>query len=297
MEQNQIVQVQKNSGNYLVRRLGIIVSVLVFLLPIFFIPGSLVGLHIAKITLLATGLVAMLVIFLSSVIYNGVIEIPKVKYLIPIGVFALVALISSIFTGAISSSIAGDVFDLGSSGSILILVFSLFVTLLAVKSQNVVNKTILAFVYSNIVLVLYTLVATLGSSILPVSLTSKLPIFLAGGLVDTAIILGGAVIFALCMINMSEVSKHLKYALSVLIALAILFIGASGFQPAIITLGIIALVFFVYVLSWSFNGEKPESNSLESSQNGQEGSVGAATVHDTEQRDSGMVLAFRSMLR
>lgn len=247
MEQNM----QSSLVNVLVKKLGFILSVFVFLLPIFFVPVDGVSLYVAKITLLATGLVAVFAVFLSSVLSTGVVEMPKAKYLIPVGLFMVVAIVSSALSGAINSSIAGSVFDLGSSGSIIMLVFAMFMTILAVKSVGVVSKIIWAFLYSSVILAVYTLLGTFGASLIPVSITSKVPLFLSGGVIDMAIIFGVATILSLCAINMTEISKRMKIILSVLMAYSIVFIGSANFLLVVIMLGIISLVLFVYILSWS----------------------------------------------
>lgn len=255
--------VKNMEQNVLVKKLGLILSVFVFLLPVFFIPSSLVSLYIAKITLLATGLVAIFAVFLSSVLSTGTVEMPKVKYLIPLTAFAVIALVSSAFSGAISSSIAGSVFDLGTSGSIVMLVFSLFMTLVAVRSLKTVNKAVWAFIFSTMTLCVYTILSTLGASSLPVALASRMPVFLAGGAIDTAIIFGAAIIFSLCALNMAEISKRMKIILYVLMAYSLLFIGAANFMPVTIVLGIVSLVFFVYILSWSAGRPNDKGDSLE----------------------------------
>lgn len=259
MEQNIQENPQVSPGNVLAKKLGSVLAVFVFLLPVFFVPISSVSLYTAKVAILATGLVAMFAVFLSVILTTGAVEMPKAKYLIPIGVFALVSLLSSAFSGAIRYSIAGSVFDLGTSGSVLMLVFLMFMTIVAVRNIGTVNKIILAFIYSTVVLAVYTLVGTFGSSLLPVVLASKMPLFLSGGAIDTSIIFGVAVIFSLCALNMSEVSKKMKYILYVLMAFSFIFIGATNFVPVIIILGIISLVFFVYILSWSVGRRNSES--------------------------------------
>lgn len=262
MEQEINVQVQNSpssSGNVLVKKLGIILATFVFLLPVFFVPAASVSLYVAKIVLLATGLVAIFAVFLSSVLSTGTIEIPKAKYLIPIGLFAIVALVSSAISGAIGSSIVGSVFDLGTSGSILMLTFALFMTVVSVKSISVVGKVVSAFIYSTAALVVYTLIGTFGASLLPAVVASKMPLFLTGGVIDTAIIFGAATILSLCALNMAEISKKMRIILYVLMAYSVLFIGAANFMPVVIILGIISLVFFVYILSWSV-GKEGEAN-------------------------------------
>lgn len=244
-----------HAGNVLVKKLGVILSVFVFLLPVFFIPASSVSLYVAKISLLATGLVVIFAVFLSTALSTGVIEIPKVKYLIPIGLFAIVALVSSALSGNIDSSIAGSVFDLGTSGSILMLVFATFMTIVAVRSIGVVNKVVSAFIYSAIALGAYTIFGVFAGPLLPASMAAKLPLFLSGGLIDNAIIFGAVIIVSLCAVNMSEVSKKMRYILFVLMAFSVVFVSAANFLPVIVMLGLTSLVFFVYILSWSVGRE------------------------------------------
>ena len=277
MEQNVEAQVSQNSsgmpahtGNVLVKKLGVILSVFVFLIPVFFMPVAGISLYVAKITLLATGLVAMFSVFLSSVLSTGVIEMPKVKYLIPLSLFAVIALISSILSGTIESSIAGDIFDPGTSGFILMLVFSLFLTVVSVRNIGTVGKVMTAFIYSTIALAVYTLLGTFGSSLLPEALASRMPIFLSGGLIDTAIIFGAAVILSLCALNMTEISKRMRYILLTLIAFSLLFIGAANFLPVVVMLGVVSLVFFVYILSWSFGSRSGSGDDyMQNASNGE----------------------------
>lgn len=259
MEQNM----QSSPISLLAKKSVIILSTFVFLLPVFFLPVVGVNLYVAKITLLATGLVAMFAVFLSAVLSTGVIEMPKVKYLVPLGLFAIITIVSSATSGAIASSIAGSVFDLGTSGSVLMLIFAMFITIVTVRSIGVVSKVISAFIYSSVALMVYTLLTTFGMSLIPASIASRMPTFLSGGLIDTSIIFGVAIILSLCSLNMSETSKRMKIILSLLIVFSMLFIGATNFVPVVIILGVASLILFVYILSWSVGrkeGEKEETS-------------------------------------
>ncbi|MFA6270429.1 MAG: tetratricopeptide repeat protein, partial [Candidatus Paceibacterota bacterium] len=100
---------------------------------------------------------------------------------------------------------------------------------------------------------------TFGGALLPASLASRMPVFLAGGVIDMAIIFGAATILALCAMNMTDISKRMRIIFSVLMAFSVVFIGATNFMPVIIILGVISLVFFVYILSWSV-GKKTNEN-------------------------------------
>ncbi|MBN2093757.1 MAG: tetratricopeptide repeat protein [Candidatus Zambryskibacteria bacterium] len=254
MEENN----QGNTGSAILKKLGLVLSVFVFLLPVFFMPVSGINLYVAKIALLATGLVAIFALFLTSVLSIGSIEIPKAKYLIPIGAFVLVALISSAFSGAIKDSITGSVFEPGTSGFFLMLAFLLFLVIVSIKNTKLIERVFTAFIYSMLVLAAYTLLGILFSPILPGVIASKLPVFLTGGPIDTAIILGASVILSLCALNMTEISKRIKYILSALIVFSLVFIGATNFTPTVVVLGVISLIFFVYILSWSVGNRSRE---------------------------------------
>ncbi len=236
------------------------------------------GLYVAKIMLLATGLVAIFAVFLSSALSTGIVEMPKARYLIPLVAFAVIALISSAFSGAIKSSIVGSAFDLGTSGSLVMLVFALLMTIVAVRSAVTVDKAIFSFLLASLVICAYGVLASFGSSLLPNSLASKLPVFLAGGAIDTAITLGAAVILALCALNMTELGKKIRIALYVLMAYSMLFIGAVNFMPVIIVLGIVSLVFFVYILSWSVGRPEAESADQTQPENGRKISLSSLII-------------------
>lgn len=270
MEQNIT---QTVSENVLVKKLGVILSAFVFLLPIFFVPNEIVNLYVAKITLFATGLVIIFAVFLSSVLSKGIIEMPKAKYLLPIFLFGVISVISSIFSDSIENSISGNFFDLGTAGSILMLVFSLFVTIVSIRSINVVDKIMSWFLYSSMVLSLYTIVVNLFGASFPKFLISKIPQFLPGGVIDVAIILGASVIVSLGALNMKDLPKKIHYSIVGLIVVSLVFIGAASFLPIIVLLGISALMFFVYLLSWNLSG-----NALESGQSNRKISISALSV-------------------
>jgi len=279
--------------NMLVRKLGIALAVFVFLLPVFFVPVVGVSLYVAKIALLATSLVVLFAVFLSSVLSGGMIEIPKARYLLPMVLFAVVSLMSSAFSGSINNSIAGAVFDLGTSGLILMLVFAMFLTVVAAKSIGIVTKVVRAFIYGVLALTVYTIIGTFGSSLLPTALASKIPLFLLGGVIDTAIILGAATILSLCILNMTEVSKRVKIVLSLLMAYSMLFVGAANFTPVIIILGLVSLVFFVYTLSWSVGRPASKDGHL------QDASVPEDALQETNTRNislSSLVILVASII-
>jgi hypothetical protein len=223
-----------------------------------------VSLYSAKIAFLATVLVVFIGAFLASILSRGIVEFPKSKFLLALIAFLAIAFISSIFSGQINKSVAGLVFDLGTSGSLLILVLLTFVSILAVKEKTEVGaKAIYAFLFSSVVVVLHLIVRAFGATYFPASIANRIPNFLVGGSIDSAIFLGITVIASLSVLNSLSLSNRGKYFLYTLLTLSMVFIGAIGFMPIIVVIGLFALVYFVYTLSWSVSapGEQKKEHA------------------------------------
>jgi cytochrome c-type biogenesis protein CcmH/NrfG len=225
---------------------------LILLLPIIFIPVASVSLYAAKITLLAVAIVVFIGAFLAQTLSSGLISLPKTKMLIPIALFPIVALVSSFFSGQMVKSVAGEMFEMGTSGSFLVLTLLFFLAMFAFRSRAEIGvKAVYYFFLGAAIVVLHLLVRALPASFLPEAIASRVPNFLLGGSIDTAIFLGGVVIAALSSINMFSLNDKARYALYAFLVLGMAFIGAAGFMPVIIVLGLFALVYFVYTFSWS----------------------------------------------
>ena len=229
---------------------------LVFILPIFFIPSTTFPLYSAKISILTTFLIALIALFLTKTLSTGTISIPKTRILVPLALFPIITLISSFFSKNIMGSIVGDVFDIGTSGSFLILTLLFFLVLFAVKGERqTVGQTLKYFIYSGIVVILHMLVRAFLASVLPVALASRIPNFLVGGAIDTAILLGTTVLGTLCLLHMTQVGKRMTYIMYATLFISMLIIGAVNFSPVIYILGIFALIYFVFIFSWSLGGQ------------------------------------------
>lgn len=234
---------------------------LVFLTPIIFVPSVLLSLYSVKIAFLATVIVIFLGAFLGSTLSKGIISFPKSKFLIPIALLPIFALISSFFSGAIAKSVAGIVFDAGTSGFLFVMSLLFFLAIFASKGNSTTGvKTIYALVGSSLVVVMHLLLRILGAEFLPQNIALRIPNFLVGGAIDTAIFFGIVVIALLSILNTFSLSNKLKYLMYALLLFSTLFIGASGFLPAVIVLGLFALIYFVYTFSWSVGSQSNDVN-------------------------------------
>lgn len=224
--------------------------VLLFLMPLFFLPAASVSLYSSKIALVSIVLVVFIASFFVNTISTGKLSLPKSKILIPVAVFPLIALISSYFSGVPIKSIAGEVFELGTSGSFFILSLLFILASLSLKNFASGLKAMYAFVFSSAILSLH-LILRVFAPVFPQSIGTKIPNFLVGGPMDTAVVMAAFIILALSIFNYSVLSKRMKYMMYFILAISVLYIGATGFTFITVLVGIFSLVYFVYTLSWS----------------------------------------------
>lgn len=244
-------QIQPTSRFNFRKIFSLSVLTLVFLTPIIFFPLVSISLYSAKIAFISTVVVVFIGTFLASTLSGGIIEFPKSKLLLALFLFPIIALLSSVFSGQIDKSIAGIAFDLGTSGSLVVLTILTFISIVAVKEQPTTGvKAIYALILSSMVVLLHLLVRAFAAGIFPDAWAARIPNFLVGGAIDTAIFLGVVVIAALSMLNAGSLSSKGKYLIYTVLVLSMIFVGAIGFMPVIFVLGLFALIYFVYALSW-----------------------------------------------
>lgn len=225
---------------------------LIALVPIAFLPSITISLYSSKIGLIVGLIVIFIGALLAFALSRGIIQFPKSKLLIPIAIFPVIAVVSSFFSGQAVKSIVGEAFELGTSGSLFILFILLFLAMFVVREEAGTGvKAIYAFLISCGVVILHLILRIFGASMLPVSVASKIPNFLIGGSVDTAIVLGAAVIASLAILNILPLGKKTRIAIYVLLGFSMLFIGAVGFKAISVTVGLFSLIYFVYSFSWS----------------------------------------------
>lgn len=233
-----------------------VLAITVLLMPVFFVPSTTFPLYSAKISILATLVVILCVLFLAKTLSSGVISIPKTKMLIPIALFPIIAFLSSIFSGNTMTSLVGDVFDVGTSGSFIILTLLFFLVLFSMRDNYFSVKTIIKyFIFSGFIVVVHTIVRVLSFSIIPESVSMRIPNFITGGAIDTTIILGASIICMLCALNMTSVVGKFKYLIYAGIVLSTMIIGAINFLPVMLVLCLFSLIYFVFMFSNVFGGE------------------------------------------
>jgi len=234
---------------------------LMFLMPLFFIPGGSLDLSVAKSTLLSIGLVVAFLAFLLEIWRGGKLDIPWHPFVLIVIFLPLIYLISSLFSVPSSLSLFGYNFEVGTFGFVLL--GSMFLILIST-------------IYTDVSKVLQALTALLTSfSLIALFATIKIlsggsPVFGAffgntanpvGAWTDLAVILGLLSILSILVLSMISMKKSLRALSYVIFWLSILLLCIINFTTTFIfTLGA-SVILFVYFSMVEKSPSAPENLS------------------------------------
>ncbi len=254
LDQNQVSNKYEN-------RISGILSILVFLIPIFFIP--LVSVPVAKSAFVLTLTIILGLVFLWRFLALGHISVVKSKIWIPLILFSLAIIASSLLSGSFSSSFVGNFFELGTGGSLLALVFLIFLVSILANSVNIARKIQKAFMLSAFVLSLDFLFLVLASyGAISQKILNYIPIIFTGGFADLSIVLACASIFAMHSLSVSTVSRKKKYIFLCIIFATLLSLGIIGINSITLLFGLFTLALFVYFSAWRATLNQDERRSV-----------------------------------
>lgn len=185
---------------------------LIFLMPVFVWQWGGIGAYPAKIALLATGLVLLLVLFFISMLSGGLIVVPKSKLYLVIGALVLGVLVSALFSGAIVQSVAGAIFEVGTAGSIFILCGFLVAASVVIRKIEVAKTALYVFLATQTLSAFYLLLRSFFLHFWP-DTALKLSFIPAGGMINLSMLLGAAIVIALYFLNAGNVSKRVAAVL------------------------------------------------------------------------------------
>ncbi len=218
------------------------------LIPIFFLPTASVNLSVAKTALFAIEVLVVFAAFLLYTLKLGKISIPKAKFLLPLSVLPLIAILSSVCSGSFTNSFFGVLLPTTSSGLTLMLVVLTLVISLSIRKLEDAMLFLKLFIASSSVVALSFIVSILGTyGLMPSKLFQYIPTVFAGNLVDASTVLGGAILLSLMALSHKKLSKRVQYFLYALIAVSVILVGAIDFSGIIALIAGFSLLYFIYI--------------------------------------------------
>ncbi|MDO8573011.1 MAG: tetratricopeptide repeat protein [bacterium] len=236
---------------------------LVVLLPIFFIPQSI--LEVSKSVLISTFVMGCFFLWLIGRMKDGRFVFPKSLLLLSGLMLPLVFFVSSIFSEVPRASFFGLGYETGTFSTIFILFLFMFLVSIFFQQQTRIFYLYLAFLVSFAIVFLYQIgiISFALLSWLPEKFLSAVPANLIGKWTDLATFSGLILIVSLSAFEIIALRKTLKIFLSVIMALALTVLIIINFSLLWIIIGLFSLVISVYMLSFSLgNGKEGTSLTL-----------------------------------
>ncbi|PJE73915.1 MAG: hypothetical protein COV01_03685 [Candidatus Taylorbacteria bacterium CG10_big_fil_rev_8_21_14_0_10_41_48] len=232
----------------------VVLGIVLFLAPIFFIPSLSVPFALGKASLILYGTAIALVLWMIARLKDGVFQAPKSWFYASSLLVAVVYLVSALVSGNSAASLGGQAFELGTASFIIAsLVFFALVPLLA-KSKEKIFYGYVALLASFIVTGLFhALRFIFGADFLSFGMFTSPSANLLGKWNDLSIFLGLISLSSLFALELATLSKKVKILSYIAFFGSLALLVVANFQSVWVALALFSLVFFVYQISFKKN--------------------------------------------
>jgi len=231
---------------------------LIFALPIFFLPIFSISLAASKGLLLSILGTTVFFLWLIARLKDGIFLIPKSIILGVLGAIPFAFLVSAIFSPARGLSLTGLGFEIGTFSTIFILsILTVLASVFFQSKEKIFYGYGIVFLSAFIVF-LFQLIRTIWVSVgLPfANIFNSLPGNILGKWVDMSIFFGFIAILALVTIELLTLPKKIKMYMHIVLWASLLLMVIVNFYLGWIILGLFALVVLVYAMSFGRSEKK-----------------------------------------
>jgi len=219
------------------------------LLPLIFIPGSLVPLALTKVTVVVLAVLLAVVFFSLSVLRSG-----RISFSLPYALFALwgvaiVSVVSALLSGDVRDALFGDVLGIHTAAFVVLIALSSTLwTFLEFRKENVVRLYMLIILSTTVLVLFHVARLIFGADFLSFGIfgANSSPI---GSWNDLALLLGLAVLLALVTLEQLSLTAWGKMLFGVVIAAALVMLAVINFLFVWVVLGLVSAVMVIYALS------------------------------------------------
>ena len=237
---------------------------LIFLIPVFFIPSRVVPFQFTKVVILYFGVIAALIAWIIGRLNNGKLSYSKHGVFLALGGIVVVYFIASLFSPAKLVSFVGQGFEISTFAFIATMAVFVFLVSHIFVDRRRAAYGYLAFLASFIVIALFQLIRLFtGPSFMSFGVFTTATDNLVGSWNDLGVYFGAVALFSFISLELLRMPRKLRFATISVLAVAILFLTVISFPAIWYTLGIFALIFFIY--NFSFNkARQPEVSPVAS---------------------------------
>ena len=236
----------------------ILVLVLVFLLPIFFIPSAVVPFQLSKTVLLSVTVLVALFLWIIARLKDGVFTFQKNYVSLSLLSLPVVVLVASLFSGNVMSSLIGQG-DVGTFTSIFVLAVLMFLVSVLASSKEKIFYAYLAFLASSFIVALFHLGRlTFGPDFISFGIFTDSAANFIGKWNDVGIFFGLAALLSLITLELLPLGKKFKFLLYVAFVISLFLVMVVNFTFIWYMVGLFSLIFFVYLVSFGQPAEGTE---------------------------------------
>lgn len=242
---------EKRRGSLRERLPLLLIVFLTFLLPIFFIPGSIFDFSISKQVLLSLCVIISFCLVVFQRLKEGVLVFPKAYLFAAVPLLLLVFIASALFSGSFAPTFIGQGMEVGTVSFMAIMTLLFLTVATTLRSKEYIFYLYVALLAAFSILALHTLIRLFfGPGALSFGIfTSNTANFL-GTWNDLGIFFGLSAILSLTTLEFLPLSRLLRWVFSVALALSLFLLGVVNFSTVWIVLGVFSVILFVYAMSF-----------------------------------------------
>lgn len=230
---------------------GNIFLAIIFLLPVFFVPSSLIPFQFGKGFFLVVAVFLLVIFFLANVLKNGKVTIPLSLTLLGLGAVFVSYVVSAALSQNQSLSFFGQGFELDTAYLTAVLLLLAILPTLIFKSKPRLFNVYIALLGSFFVVVLFSLIRFLAPNFLSLGIFNGSAGNLIGTWNDLGAYAGFMVTLSLISLVALETKGIWRGVLYIALTLGILFLAIVNFVTMWLIVAAFALVFFLYSLSYA----------------------------------------------
>ncbi len=241
----------------------IILQIVLFLAPLFFVPTVAVPLGAGKAALIIYGILAAFICWAIARLRDGVFEAPKSLFYASAGILAIVYGLSAVLSGNTLASLSGQAFELGTAAFFIPSLLLFLLVPLVVKRTEQAFFSYMTLLVSFFCVVLFHLIKLcFGPDALSFGgLLSGATANLIGKWNDVGIFCGLAAIISFITLERASLGKLVKVLTVAAFVLSLVMLMVVNFSTAWKALLVFSLVFVVYELSLGKKERVPEGRS------------------------------------
>jgi cytochrome c-type biogenesis protein CcmH/NrfG len=233
----------------------IILQIVLFITPVFFIPSASVPLQTGKTAFILYGIVIAFIIWAVARLKDGVFEAPRSLFYTSAGVFGLAYVLSAVFSANRAASFAGAGLELGSLSFVLpsLILFALIPLL--VKSEKDLLRSYATLLLSFLLVALFQVIRLVfGVDVLDFGIFASATSNLLGKWNDLGIFFGLSAILSIITLERVSLSKVLRVLVYIAFFVSLVMLVIINFTSVWVMVALLSLVFIIYRLSFEKGG-------------------------------------------